>query len=174
MPRRAIFLDRDGTLTAPGGGPAERLELLPGTAAAIRRINRAGWQVVVVTHETHVAMGRLDEDTLAELHERWRAELLEEEARIDGIYHCPHDPQAEVERYRRECRCRPPALGLFEKARDEIGIELDSSFVLGCVRERLPAAGETGLTPQLLEPVGDNPDCSALDDAVADVLDRAG
>lgn len=108
MPRRAIFVDRDGTLSEKNGLVAdpEHLRLLPCSADAIRRINRSGWQVIVVTDQPGVAFGEFDEHVLADVHDQLRLLLLENGARLDGIYHCPHHPEGQVERYRRDCACR--------------------------------------------------------------------
>ena len=146
MPRRAIFVDRDGTLPVADAGTPR---LLAGAAAAIRRINRANRQAVIVTHRPEVAFGLLDEDALAELHEGLRLELLEKAARIDGIYHCPHHPEGVVERYRKECACRKPGVGLLERARDEMGIDLRGSFLVGDRAADLRAAAACGM-PALL------------------------
>ncbi len=152
MPRRAIFVDRDGTLTEKNGlvTDPEHLFLLPCAAAAIRRVNRSGWQVIVVTDQPGVAFDEFDEDVLADVHERLRLLLLEDGARLDGIYHCPHHPEGKVERYRRDCACRRPGVALFERARDEMGIALDGSFFIGDSPDALQAAAACGMPSVLV------------------------
>jgi D-glycero-D-manno-heptose 1,7-bisphosphate phosphatase len=149
MPRRAIFVDRDGTLCEKNGLVAdpEQLRLMPSAAAAVRRFNSRGWQVIVVTDQPGVAFGELDEDILANIHERLRGLLLEEGARLDGIYHCPHHPEGKVERYRRDCACRGPGIALFERARDEMGIDLDDSLFVSPSAGALRAAAACGVKP---------------------------
>ena len=149
MSRRAIFVDRDGTLCERNGLVAdpEQLRLMPSVAAVIRRFNNRGWQVIVVTDQPGVAFGELDEDTLADIHERLRLLLLDEGARLDGIYHCPHHPEGKLERYRRACSCRGPGIALFERARDEMGIDLDNSLFVGRSPDALEAAAACGIEP---------------------------
>ena len=149
MPRRAIFVDRDGTLCERNGLVAdpEQLRLMPSAAAAVRRFNSRGWQVIVVTDQPGVAFGELDEDILADIHERLRGLLLEQGARLDGIYHCPHHPEGKVERYRRDCACRGPGIALFQRARDEMGIDLDDSLFVGRSAGALQAAAACGIKP---------------------------
>jgi len=144
MPRRAIFVDRDGTLTEENGHVADAscLRLLPGSAAAIQRINRAGWQAVIVTNQPGVALGLPSEDTLADIHENLRLTLLEDGNRVDGIYHCPHPADG-------SCVCRKPGIALFERARDEMGIDLSTSFFVGDRVSDLQAAAACGM-PSLL------------------------
>jgi D-glycero-D-manno-heptose 1,7-bisphosphate phosphatase len=151
MTRYAIFVDRDGTLTGQygGGGVEQTSPLLPGAGAAIRRINREAWQAVVVTNQPGVARGTFTEDAVADVHERLRLELLEEGARLDGIYYCPHHPDGVVERYRSDCACRKPGMALFERARDEMGIDLHGSFMIGDRITDLQAAAACGM-PALL------------------------
>ncbi len=132
-PKRAAFLDRDGTiveevdyLTRP-----EQLRLLPGAAAAIRRLNEAGWLVVVATNQSAVARGMLSEDGLAAVHARLKEMLAAEGARLDGIYYCPHLPDGSVADYARVCDCRKPAPGLLQQAARDLGIDLPASAMIG-------------------------------------------
>jgi len=152
MPRRAIFVDRDGTLCERNESVAARepLRPVPSAAAAIRRFNNHGWQVVVVTDQPGIAFDDFDEDVLAETHEQLRLLLLEEGARVDGIYHCPHHPEGKIERYRRKCGCRRPGTALFERARDEMGIDLANSFFFGDSAEALRAADACGVKAVLV------------------------
>ena len=132
MPRRAIFL---------GSFPRH-----DGDADAVRRINAAGWQAVVITNEPEV-----DDDL--------RSALLEDSARLDGVYHCPHDADA-------GCGCRKPGIALLERARDEMGIELASSWFIASDPidlETARAAGMPGLLTRGAEADG-------LDQAVAQAL----
>jgi len=150
MPRRALFVDRDGTLCERPGAERRPLRLLPDAAASVRRLNQDGWQVIVVTDQPGVAFDEFDEDALADVHERLRLLLLEEGARLDGIYHCPHHPEGRIERYRRDCTCRRPGTALFERARDEMGVDLADSFFVCDSPLALRAAAAAGIRPILV------------------------
>ncbi|NIL99570.1 MAG: HAD hydrolase-like protein [Acidobacteria bacterium] len=102
---------------------------------------------------------------MADFHERLRGLLLEENARIDGIYHCPHHPEGEVERYRRACDCRRPGSGLFDRARDEMGIDLGRSFLLADSEAALRSAVAAGVQPILVR-------AGTIDEAVNLALSR--
>ena len=150
MTRRAIFLDRDGTICEEVGylDRPERLVLIDGAATAIQRANGAGLWTVVVTNQAGVAHGHLDEPLLWEIHDRLRELLDDGGARLDGIYYCPHHPEAAVERYRRSCTCRKPEPGMLHRARDEMGIDLASSYIVGDRYRDIAtgrAVGATGL-----------------------------
>src|SRR5262245_63379658 len=103
--RPAVFLDRDGTLIEERGylDRIERLELFPWAPDAIRLLNRAGFAVVVVTNQSGIGRGMIEESFVAETHAALDARLAAGNARIDRYYFCPHHPEAVVERYRHVC-----------------------------------------------------------------------
>ena len=131
--RPAIFLDRDGTLNEDVGYAAHPAEIAiyPYTAEAIRLINEAGWKAIVITNQSGIARGYLDEAMLARIHEHLRHELARQGARLDGFYYCPHHPRIGVEPYRQTCHCRKPQTGMLEQAASEHNINLADSFVIG-------------------------------------------
>ena len=125
---RAVFLDRDGTLVVEKGyiTVADDIELIPGAAAAIVRLRRAGWKVFVVTNQGCVAKGMISEEELGLIHFRMMSMLGAEGAELDGIYACIHHPD-----YSGECDCRKPLPGLLERAASEHGVDLSSSVMIG-------------------------------------------
>jgi D-glycero-D-manno-heptose 1,7-bisphosphate phosphatase len=126
--RAAVFLDRDGTVIHDRGylsDPAG-VELLPGAAGAIARLNRAGIPVILITNQSGIGRGFFDEEAFRSTQARL-AELLEERgARFDGAYHCPHAPDRSP-----ACGCRKPAPGLFVHAARLHAIDLSRSVFIG-------------------------------------------
>ena len=105
--RRAVFLDRDGTMIEERGY-LDRLELVSPfsyTADAIRRLRGAGFAIVVVTNQAGIARGYFDEDFVRSTH-AYLNSLLGDAAAPDAYYFCPHHPEGVVDRYRVICRCR--------------------------------------------------------------------
>jgi len=133
MPRPAIFLDRDGTITREVDylRAVKDLRLLPGAASAVRTLNEAGFAVVVVTNQSGIARGLLTEKQFHEIHAALVQRLARHRARLDGMYYCPHHPQATVARYRQECECRKPAPGLLRQAARELDLDLTHSYAIG-------------------------------------------
>jgi D-glycero-D-manno-heptose 1,7-bisphosphate phosphatase len=131
--RPAVFLDRDGTISEEVGyvNHIDRLRLFPWTGPAIRKLNQADMAVVVVTNQSGVGQGYFPEELVNEVHERIRAELAAEGARVDGFYYCPHHPNARLEAYRRACRCRKPDTGMLEQAAADLGLDLCTASVVG-------------------------------------------
>lgn len=126
--RRAAFLDRDGTLIREVGylSRLEDVELLPGAAAALRRLGEAGYLRLVVTNQSGVARGMFDLAFVEETHRELRRRLQAEGADVEGFYVCPHHPDLTG-----PCGCRKPAPGLVERAAAEWGVDLAASWVVG-------------------------------------------
>lgn len=152
MGRRAIIMDRDGTVCEEVGyvNHVDRIRLLPRSAEAIRRANDAGFQTVVVTNQAGVARGYFTEDLVADVHDKVRAMLADSGARLDGIYYCPHHPTVGAPPYRKACECRKPLPGMLLRARDEMGIALESSYMIGDSVRDVEAGHRAGATPVLV------------------------
>lgn len=108
-----VFLDRDGTINVRAEGyvsDPEALDLLPGAAQAVARLNASGCRVVIVTNQRGLATGALRWDQWRAVMSRLRDLLAAEGAHIDGVELCPHEDG--------ECACRKPAPGLFLRALD--------------------------------------------------------
>lgn len=134
IPRQsAVFLDRDGTILEEVGyvNHLERVRLYPWTAEAIRKLNQAGLPAILVTNQSGVGRGYFPEELVHQVHDKISAELAACSARLDAFYYCPHHPDARLEIYRKECRCRKPSTGMLEEAATRLHIDLKSSYVVG-------------------------------------------
>ena len=129
----AVFLDRDGTLIEEVGylDRAERVELYPYSADALRALNRAGLRVVMVTNQSGVARGFFSESVVEAVHAHIERLLADAGAHIDAYYYCPHHPDGKVAEYARACDCRKPGRGLVDRAARELGIDPRRSFTVG-------------------------------------------
>jgi D-glycero-D-manno-heptose 1,7-bisphosphate phosphatase len=146
VPDRAVFLDRDGTINEELGHLADpdRLRLVSNAGRAIRRLNLAGFRVVVVTNQAGIARGLLTEETLDRIHDALRAALADEGACLDGLYYCPHHPTEGRPPYRTACDCRKPATGMLTTAAADLGLDLARSFFVGDTRSDMDAARASG------------------------------
>lgn len=133
MPRPAVFLDRDGTINEQMGyvNHPSRFVLLPGVGKAIGRLNRRGYLAIVVSNQSGVARGYFPYELVDEVHERMRALLTLDGARVDGVFFCPHHPGGSVAPFARACGCRKPRTGLIEEALRRFDIDMRGSFVVG-------------------------------------------
>ena len=127
----AVFLDRDGTINEEMGyiNHLERFVLLPGTAAAIRRINESGLKAVVITNQSGAARGYFPVELIDQVHKKMQGLLQEKGVHLDGIYTCVHAPQGEGEGG--GCDCRKPDTGLMRQAAEDLQLELTRSYVVG-------------------------------------------
>ncbi len=124
--RRALFVDRDGTLNPDLHylKDAERLELYRGVGRALALAHDCGWAVVCVTNQSGVERGFYTEADVARIHARLNDRLARSGGRIDAFYHCPHAPE-------HGCRCRKPGTELFERAATDLELDLPTSAILG-------------------------------------------
>jgi len=144
--RPAVFIDRDGTLTDEVGyvNHPDRLRLLPRSAEAIRRLNRAGVAAVVVTNQAGVARGYFSEAILDMVTSELVSQLARAGARLDGVYVCPHHPSEGTPPYRALCDCRKPQPGLLLRAAEELRLDLARSIVVGDKPSDLELAPKVG------------------------------
>jgi D-glycero-D-manno-heptose 1,7-bisphosphate phosphatase len=133
MTRPAVFLDRDGTLVEERGyiDRLDMLALYPWSADALRLLKRAGFAVVVVTNQSAIARGIIDEAFLEASHREIDRRLALGGASIDRYYFCPHLADAPIEQYRQACRCRKPGPGMIERACRELDLDAARSFTVG-------------------------------------------
>ena len=123
--RRAVFLDRDGTLGGDGGYcHPDEFQLFPTAALAIGLLNASGFSVIVVTNQTHVGRGDIALEQVDASCRRLNLELAADAARLDGWYFCPH-PKADA------CLCRKPSPYLLHKAAHDFHVDLAASWMVG-------------------------------------------
>lgn len=142
-----VFLDRDGTILkeVPYLDSARRAELLPGVAEALAALHRGGVLVIVLSNQSGVARGLLDEGVLLAIQQRIDQELAAHGARVDAYYHCPHHQVVGIPPQRRRCRCRKPLPGLLERALEDFEIDLERSAGVGDDVRDLQAYAALGL-----------------------------
>ena len=131
--RRAVFIDRDGTISEEIGyvNHVSRYRVFPFAAEAIRTITEAGWLAILVTNQAGVARGYFEEEMIGRVHEVLTAELARGGARLDAIYYCPHHPSVGEPPYRLDCDCRKPRPGLLRRAAEEFDLDLADCWMVG-------------------------------------------
>ncbi len=139
--RRAVFLDRDGTLNVEVNylHRIADLVLIQGTAQAIQRLNTAGYVVVVVSNQAGIARGYYDEQALRTLQAHFADLLAEQGAHVDGWYWCPHHPD-----FSGACECRKPKPGMLLRAADQHGLDFAQSWMVGDTLSDIAAGQAVG------------------------------
>jgi len=154
MKKIGVFLDRDGVINSlvhkrgviDSPFTIRQFRLLPGVGTAVRRLNRLGLKVVVVSNQPGVAKGNFTAGALREMTEKMERGLRRSGARLDGIYYCLHHPQARIKKYRARCVCRKPMPGLLVRASREMGLDLRTSFMVGDNLTDIEAGKAAGCT----------------------------
>jgi D-glycero-D-manno-heptose 1,7-bisphosphate phosphatase len=143
---KAVFLDRDGTIVEDVGylNTPLQLQFIPGSIEAIKKLNEAGYKVVVITNQAGVAKGLITEDMLQTIDKTLHKWLLNGDAHLDGLYYCPHHPEHGVYPYKQACECRKPHPGLIRKAEKDLNIDLSQSFMIGDKASDIEAGKRAG------------------------------
>lgn len=126
--RRAVFLDRDGTLNEDTGYVyrSQDWRWLPDVPQTLARLKAHGWLLLVVSNQSGIARGYFDESALHELHCWVNAQLAPLNATIDAWYYCPHLPEING-----PCACRKPKPGLIVRGATDWGVDLHTSWMIG-------------------------------------------
>jgi D-glycero-D-manno-heptose 1,7-bisphosphate phosphatase len=150
--RRAVFLDRDGTLIHDPGylGDPDGVELLPGVADALAALARAEFALVIATNQSGIARGRYTVARYEEVAARLHALLAHEGVEIAGSYYCPYHPEGVVPAFAREHEDRKPSPGMWHRAERDLALDLAASYSIGDGERDVVAGKRAGTTAILL------------------------
>jgi D-glycero-D-manno-heptose 1,7-bisphosphate phosphatase len=151
--RRALFLDKDGTLieNVPYNVDPGAVRLTTGAGEALRAFAKAGFALILVSNQSGVARGLFPPAALNAVERRLEQLLAPFEVGIQGFYYCPHHPQATVAAYRRDCDCRKPRPGLLTRAAREHGLDLARSWTAGDILDDVEAGCRAGCRSVLID-----------------------
>lgn len=144
---KLVILDRDGVINRESDAyiktPEEWIPI-PGSLAAIGRLTKAGFTVVVASNQSGLGRGLFDQQALNAIHARMQAELAKAGGRLDGIYYCPHKPEV-------HCDCRKPKTGLFQQIAAHYRMDMRGVPAIGDSARDLAAAKAAGARPILVK-----------------------
>ena len=194
QPRKAFFLDRDGVILlvrylepyppetpddqiVPKLVTMDQVRILPGVAAALKRMHDCGYLAVVVTNQGYIERGVISREGMDAIHAHINDLLGREGAHIDGFYICPHTKGT-------VCECRKPGTLLFRQAAEDLNIDIGESFMVGDRKTDIAAGRNAGCRESFLVRRGgwgertiaslrgkiDFPVCEDLADVVSRVL----
>jgi D-glycero-D-manno-heptose 1,7-bisphosphate phosphatase len=144
MPRfNHVILDRDGVLNEEGPGgyvtKPSQWKWMPGALDTLSVLARAGICLSIATNQSCVGRGIIDIAGLDRVHGKMTADAARQGIYFDGIYYCPHRPDA-------GCRCRKPMPGLLETAICKTGIPAIETVFIGDAATDLQCARAAGIT----------------------------
>lgn len=151
--KRAVFLDKDGTLieNVPYNVDRTRIRLRPGAVDALLLFLGLGYELIVVSNQPGVALGRFPAGALRAVEEHLNDLFLAHGFRLAGCYWCPHHPEGTVADYALTCTCRKPKPGLLQIAAAERGIDLERSWLVGDILDDIEAGRRAGCRTVLLD-----------------------
>jgi len=146
MSKKALFLDRDGTIIVDTDYPKdpEKVEFVPGTPDALRQIQKK-FELIVISNQSGVGRGLITYGEFQQVHKRFVKLLKDEKIDVAGIYYCVHAPDD-------ECDCRKPSPKMILDAADEHNIDLSASIMIGDKMSDVIAGNSAGCRTVLITP----------------------
>ncbi len=149
--KKIIFLDRDGVINKDPGGWTKHgyvtewkdFVFLPDSIRAIKRLNQAGYDVVIISNQAGVSKGCYTKEKLDEINKNMLREIKDAGGDIKKVYYCIHQDSD-------NCNCRKPKTGMFKQAQKEMGIKIGGSYFIGDGKMDVEAARNVGLKSILL------------------------
>ena len=160
--RRAVFLDRDGTIILDTGylsNPSE-IALLPNAAEALRKLHQHGFLLVLISNQSGVGRDLFTLKAMDEVHNQFMDCLHKKGIDLDGVYYCPHAPW-------NGCECRKPLPGMLHQAVLDLDVNLTWSFMVGDKLSDVAAGKRAGCQTVLLGDFGRDIELNGNADHVA-------
>jgi D-glycero-D-manno-heptose 1,7-bisphosphate phosphatase len=153
MKRRAVFLDRDGTLVHAAHYPSrpQDLHLYDNIGPGLRALQSLGFCLVVITNQAGIARGYFSEADLRRMHVYLRTKLALWGVHLDGIYYCPHHPEGVVPELAVSCACRKPQPGMLLQAARDLDLDLEHSWFIGDILDDVEAGNRAGCRTILVD-----------------------
>jgi D-glycero-D-manno-heptose 1,7-bisphosphate phosphatase len=138
---KAVFLDRDGVINElvyhreqeiiDSPFTENQFHLIKNIPNAIKQLQSAGYQVIVISNQPGIAKRQMTADTFGKITQKMHRQLAAKGASLDAEYYCLHHPEAKLKKYRLGCDCRKPKPGLILQAAREHTLNLKSSWFIG-------------------------------------------
>ncbi len=124
--KKAVFLDRDGTINVDTGylSDPDGLVIIRGAKKGIKLLKKNGFMVFIITNQSGVGRGYFSLEQLASVNQRLLEELSKDGIEIDDVRFCPHHPQ-------QKCACRKPEPGLVVDLIERYGVDAENSYFVG-------------------------------------------
>lgn len=130
---KTVFLDRDGTIILDQGytHKIKDLEFLPDSIEGLRKLYDHGYNLIIVTNQAGIAKGKYKEEDYFTFKEEMQKRLKEKGVILTAEYFCPHHLMGVIERYKIDCNCRKPKIGMLEQASKDFGLNLQKCWMIG-------------------------------------------
>lgn len=144
--KKAIFLDKDGTLLRdiPYNTDVKKISLTTGACHALQAFAAEDYDLFIISNQSGIAKGYIKEEDLQQVEEKIRNIFQRLGIKLSGFYYCPHHPQGEIEKYALNCDCRKPLPGMLLKAAQDHDINLEQSWMIGDILDDVEAGNRAG------------------------------
>ena len=151
--KKAIFLDRDGTINVEKEylHRIEDFEFEEGAIEALKIFQKLGYTLIVVTNQSGIARGYYTEEDLKKLNGYMVEELKKNGVEIAKCYYCPHHIEKGIGKYKVNCQCRKPNPGMLLKGIEEFHVDVQNSYMVGDRMSDLKAGEAAGVKPILVK-----------------------
>lgn len=156
MSKPAVFIDRDGVLNVDHGYVYEvdDFEFIEGAIEACQQIKQKGYLLILVTNQSGIGRGYYTEAEFHNLTEWMDWSLADRGVDLDGIYYCPHHPDAVVAEFKQVCDCRKPRPGMLLTAAKELKVDMSRSYFVGDKTADIMAGKAAGVATNVLVETG--------------------
>ena len=143
--RRAVFLDRDGTINRDEVylSDVRKLYVFLNSSKVIRLLSRAGFKIIVVSNQSGIGRRIIKRGELRTINRRLIEILAKRGVKIDAFYICTHRPDE-------NCNCRKPRPGLIKKAARDFNLDLSRSYIIGDKLSDVETKEKAGLREGIL------------------------
>jgi len=179
LKNKAVFLDRDGVINEDFGfvHRIEDFHIYPEVFPALRKLQEAGFKLLIVTNQSGIAVGYYTEEDFLKLTEHMLSVFEREGIKIDRVYYCPHHPEGIVEKFKMKCSCRKPESGMIKQGIEEFNIDPSLSFLIGDKENDIKAAHKEGIRAALVKTgqgskYVDNTEADFVGENILDVVDN--
>ncbi|QZY55884.1 D-glycero-alpha-D-manno-heptose-1,7-bisphosphate 7-phosphatase [Crassaminicella profunda] len=145
MTKKAVFLDRDGTIIVDYGyvHKPSQVELLPGIIEALVTLKKLDFELIIISNQSGIGRGYFTKKDVDLVNAHLQSLLKAHGIELSGIYYCPHSPDD-------RCDCRKPKPALILQALKDHGIDPKHSYFVGDKWTDVQAAIRAGVPPVLL------------------------
>lgn len=137
---RAVFLDRDGVICENRDDYVKswkEFTFLPRACEAIARLAQSDLHIVIATNQSAINRGLVAKEVVENIHVRMVRAVEAAGGRVDLVTYCPHRPDE-------ECGCRKPGPGMMRAAAEELGLDLEQSYLIGDASSDIRAGQAVG------------------------------
>ena len=151
--KKAVFIDRDGTLIKdiPYNANPELITLEYYAGEMLQQLKQRGYFLFIISNQSGIALGYFKEEDVYKMHQAIRRQLLPYGVQFDGVYYCPHLEGGTVKDYALDCECRKPKPGLILKAAKDFNVDVQASWMVGDILNDVEAGNAAGCNTILID-----------------------